>query len=610
MIVNEIKNPSFLKDLPLSEIEKLCSQIHQFLIENLTQTGGHFSSNLGVIELTTMLHRAFDFSSKNKLIFDIGHQSYVHKILTGRAKQISTIRKYNGLSGFQSLNESSYDHWEAGHAGTSLSAALGYAIGLQNYKLKTPHIVCLIGDASFSNGMALEALNDVGNHRDQKIILILNDNGMSISKNVNFLSYYASLIISQRPLVKGWSKLKKMFTFLNYIEKKIKTNVSFFDFFKFFNLDYLGPFNGHNLQEIENSLELAKKHNSSIVLHYKTVKGNGYMQAQNDTNGHYHAISKHNNTAKSISWSEATSNIVLQQMQKNKKIYAITPGMINGSKLNNLFIKYPERCIDVGIAEEHAVTLSAGLALSSLKPVVFIYSTFLQRAYDQINHDVCALKLPVVFVVDRCGFATGDGRTHHGIFDINLLHNLPNAVIAAPDDKHQTEFLLNWGLQQNENALFMRISKKPINHQPHVKYINRDLSCGSWIHDRRQWENTPGVIISYGDDLAYISKIINHNKKLTKKFALINALWLKPFDVALLMQLIKENKKIVIFERLYADSGLGMIVSNYMHLNQINYPLHILALKNNTYIHHGEVDKLLSSTNLSLLAIEEYLQSV
>lgn len=618
MKITNIENPKFLKSLSLKDTQKVVDDLRRHLINQLLEVGGHFSSNLCVVELTVMLHKLFNFQ-KDKIFFDIGHQTYCHKILTGRVKNFQNLRKYRGLSGFQKINENEYDHWEAGHAGTSLSAAIGYAKTVQNQHIE-PYVVVFVGDASLTNGMFLEALNYLGYVKNLKIIIILNDNKMSIGENKNFLNYslektnYLANKVRIDPIYNLLNdRALKIFHKIPIINKTqkwyyeslqiIKENASFSNFFKFFHLDYLGPFDGHNITEINNALIKAKKLNTSLIIHFKTLKGKGHLQAEADKIGKYHSISPNQKTINKnkISWSKAVSLIVEDEIKKNKNIYAITPAMIKGSELQSIKANIPENLIDVGIAEEHAVTMAAGLALNKYKPILFIYSTFLQRAYDQLNHDINGLNLPLVLCIDRCGLATGDGRTHHGLFDINLLHNLSNAIIVTPNNQEQLKWSIHQALNKNKNNIWaIRISKRKFSEKFtfNVNFDFDKFQLGKWIYDEKEIKFKINIMISYGKDLETIVQFLKKHQ-IIHKFAIIDAWNLLPIDTTLLIKLKKLNKKIFIYEKQYFNSGLAMIIKTHFELKameSINFiPLVIDFLKN---FEQGSDDDLLASTRI------------
>ena len=419
MDLTKIKGPSFLKELTEKELNDLAKDIRQFIIESVSQTGGHLSSNLGIVELTIALHYVFN-SPEDKIFFDVGHQCYVHKILTGRAKDFTHLRKFNGLSGFQKRCESKHDVWEAGHSSTALSAAVAMAIA-RDLNKESFSVVPVVGDGAIVGGESLEALNHLGSINN-KVILILNDNQMSISKSIggmnNFLNNvrmsntYNKMKDDYRSILQHGKLGEGVYKATKYIKDFVKRGFINDTIFEDFGIDYLGPVDGHNIVELIRVLQLAQKNKKSVVVHVVTEKGKGYSFAENDQEGKWHGTPPFNvksgrvlssgNPSKK-SWSEIISDQVLQWMKIDKDIVSITPAMIKGSAMNNLFKVFSERCFDVGIAEEHALTFTAGLSISQKKPFISVYSSFLQRAYDQINHDIARMDLPCLCSIDRAG---------------------------------------------------------------------------------------------------------------------------------------------------------------------------------------------------------------
>lgn len=444
-----ISSPLFLKSLSIKELNILAQEIREFLIENISKTGGHLSSNLGVVELTIALHYVFN-SPTDKIFFDVGHQSYVHKILTGRAKDFSTLRQFHGLSGFQKRSESVHDVWEAGHSSTALSASVGMAFA-RDLDHQKYHIVPVIGDAAIVGGESLEALNHLG-ATETKVIIVLNDNQMSISKNVGGFSEFLSEVRTShaynkakdeyRDILSRFEIGEKIYHLTSQAKNLIKRRVIDSKIFGEFGVDYLGPFNGHDISELIRAFEKAKTTEKSVVVHVLTTKGKGYPFAENDTKGVWHGVEPFDRqtgrfiqSSEALSYSQLIADEVYRHMRQDKDIVAITPAMISGSKMEKIFHDFKERAFDVGIAEEHACTFAAGLAISGKKPFLSIYSSFLQRAYDQLNHDIARMNLPVVLGIDRAGLVGRDGETHHGVFDLGILKPLPNTVIFAPASK-------------------------------------------------------------------------------------------------------------------------------------------------------------------------------
>ncbi|MGA9227876.1 MAG: 1-deoxy-D-xylulose-5-phosphate synthase, partial [Mesobacillus sp.] len=467
-----IKDPSFLKSLSNKELEELSGEIRQFLIEKLSVTGGHIGPNLGVVELTIALHKCFD-SPKDKFIWDVGHQSYVHKILTGRACQFDTLRQYKGLCGFPKMIESEHDVWETGHSSTSLSAAMGMAIA-RDLKGENSHIVPIIGDGALTGGMALEALNHIG-HEKKKLIVILNDNEMSIAPNVGALH---SVLGRLRTAGKyHWVKdelellLKKVPAIggqLAATAERIKDSLKYLFvsgiFFEELGFTYLGPVDGHNYEDLFENLAYAKKQDGPVLLHVITKKGKGYNPAENDKIGTWHGTGPYKMETGDFvkpdyappAWSKLVSETVRKIARTDDRVVAVTPAMPVGSKLEGFASEFPDRMIDVGIAEQHATTFAAGLATQNMKPFLAIYSTFLQRAYDQVVHDICRQNLNVFIGIDRAGLVGADGETHQGVFDIAFLRHLPNMVLMMPKDENEGQHMVYTAMKYDDGPIAMR----------------------------------------------------------------------------------------------------------------------------------------------------------
>ena len=438
-ILNKINSPADLKNLDEKEIIALNREIRDFLIENVTKTGGHLASNLGIVELTVALHKVFD-TPKDRIIFDVGHQSYVHKILTGRKDAFSTLRCENGLSGFTKRTESEYDCFGAGHSSTSVSAALGFAeadriCGRDNYT------IAVVGDGAFTGGLIYEALNNCSDNT--RLIIVLNENEMSISKNVGNLSKHISKVRATKGYLKFKKGLNKFFSvmpvigkplykFFSFVKYKIKGAVYNLNIFENMGLKYLGPINGNDFYSVQTMLEEAKRRNGNVLIHIKTVKGMGFDKAVENPQK-YHGISPcGQKRSANGSFSSTAGEKLCECAEENEKICAITAAMSNGTGIECFEKTFPQRCFDVGIAEGHAVTFFAGLSAAGMKPVFAVYSTFLQRAYDNILHDVSLQKLGGILLIDRAGFATEDGATHHGIYDTSFLSHSSDITIYEP----------------------------------------------------------------------------------------------------------------------------------------------------------------------------------
>lgn len=567
MKIEEIENPKFLKKLSKNELEELSNEIREFLIDKVSKKGGHLSSNLGIVELTIMLHKVFD-TPKDKIIFDVSHQAYIHKILTGRAKDFDTLRDFNGMSGFSKMSESIYDSYEAGHSSTSLSTALGMALARDMNKKKN-NIIAVIGDASISNGLAYEALNQIGSTKT-KLIIILNDNNMSISKNVGALHNHLDSLRNKKGYLNAKNNTKKILNKIPYIGNKLSNIIrnikeSFKKLymkegfiFEELGIDYYGPINGHDFDELEQYLNLAKKSKKPVLIHVITKKGKGYKFAEEDTEGIYHGVSKFdpevgilpNSDNKLMSWSEVISESLIKLMDKN--IIAITPAMANGSKLIKFSKMYPKNFIDVGIAEEHALVLANGLSLEKKIPIVFIYSSFLQRGYDEVLHDIARMKSHVIICIDRCGIVGSDGETHQGVFDLTFLLPIPNLIISTPRDELEAVNLLKTSIKNNY-PFCIRYSRNKITHNETLTNI-KEFKIGSW---EQITEGNDGTLITYGDFLNESINIINRLKENNINLELVNARFQKPIDEEYFNKILNKNKKIFAYEESMIIGSLG-----------------------------------------------------
>ena len=598
MEIGNIKNPSFLKKMSVFELEELSRNIRNFLIDKISITGGHLSSNLGIVDLTIAIHKVFN-APKDKIIFDVGHQSYTHKILTGRAHEFDKLRQYNGLSGFQKMSESIYDAYEAGHSSTSLSAALGYAIA-RDLDKKKHNVVAIIGDGSIGNGLAYEALNHIGS-LNTKLIVILNDNEMSISKNVGAIHNTLDKIRSN---FKN-EKIKKV----PYLGKKIKSGTKLIKesfkkiymkegyLFEEFGFTYYGPINGHDYDEMISYLEMAKKSNRPVLLHVITEKGKGYKYAESDIEGIWHGISpfdKETGIIKSkndglILWSEVISNHLIDIAKTNKDIIAITPAMANGSKLNKFKEIYKDRFIDVGIAEEHALVMANSMAIAGKKPFVSIYSTFLQRGYDQVFHDIARMDSNVVIGIDRAGIVGEDGETHQGLYDIAFLNHIPNMIIAAPKNSSEAKGILEFAFN-SKHPFAIRYSKQ------RIEYNNESIviSDYSWEEIKK---GSDAVIITYGDFVNNAKIIANNLKKDKLNIGIINARFIKPIDTSMLDKIIKAKKPIIVYEEACLIGSLGSMISSYI-VNS-NTKIKCFGIKD-TFVKQGKYDIIIKKLGLDV----------
>lgn len=572
MDLRKIKDPSFLKDLDTEQLNRLALDIRKFLLMNISKTGGHLSSNLGIVELTIALHYVFQ-SPQDKIFFDVGHQAYVHKILTGRAKYFPSLRKYNGLSGFQKKSESVHDVWEAGHSSTALSAAAAMAIArdLDHQKF---NIVPVVGDGAIVSGESLEALNHLGSIKN-KVIIILNDNQMSISKSIGGFNNFLKDVRISNTYNRMKNDYKNMLSKRKYGNKVYHATKNVKDFvkrglindtiFENFGLDYLGPVDGHNIEELIRVLNLAKDNKKSVVVHVVTKKGKGYSYAENDTTGKWHGIEPFHLKDGSIkspktlpSWSAVVANHVEKWMKKDQDIVAVTPAMIYGSAMNQIFHHYPDRSFDVGIAEEHALTFTAALSLSHKKPFISVYSSFLQRAYDQIVHDISRMNLPCLCSIDRAGIVGSDGPTHHGVFDLSFMNAIPNIVYFAPKDAVELKKFINTAFLNFQAPYFVRIPRGFI--QDNEISLEETLETGTWeiILNKDEFDMT---IITYGENVAVIEEMINSENL---KIRLVNARYIKPFDKQMVKDIfVNDTKPVLVYETDLKAGSLGSYILEY-----------------------------------------------
>lgn len=612
-ILDEFKNISEVKKMSIEELDLLSQEIREFLIENVSKTGGHLSSNLGVVELTISLYNVFDFN-KDKLIWDVGHQSYVHKMLTGRKNQFGTLRQYGGLSGFPKRSESSYDHFETGHSSTSISAAIGMARA-RDLKNENFEVVSVIGDGALTGGMALEALNDIG-YRKTKMIIILNDNQMSIDKNVGGISRYLGKIRVEPSYNKLKSDVeavlnripnigKGMAKTLERVKNGIKQMVVPGMLFENMGIKYFGPIDGHNIKELSRTLKKAREIDEPVIIHVITKKGKGYSFAECNP-GKFHGVGPFDcrngemNSGKTMSYSKAFGNAMVKLGGEDNSLVAITAAMGESIGLQEFGEKYKNRIFDVGIAEQHAVTLAAGMASQGLKPVFAVYSTFLQRAYDQILHDVCIQKLPVILAIDRAGLVGADGETHQGVFDLSYLCQMPNMTVMAPKKIEEIEPMLRWAMKEKSPVAirYPRGGDNNIELEP-----LKEFKKGKW------------EVIVDGEDIVVIAvgrmiyEAMIAREKLLKsgiKIGIINGNFVKPIDEELLKDLCYKGKKIITIEDNILNGGFGSSVLNYV--NKLNKGNKIINLGfNDTFIPHGAVDLLFKINGLDANGI---IQSV
>ena len=561
-MLERIDTPAQLEQLTYQELNQLATDLRRELIGRVPENGGHLASNLGVVELTIALHRIFQ-TPRDKIVWDVGHQSYVHKLLTGRRGRFSTIRQYGGLSGFPDPKESPHDAFGAGHASTSISAALGMALA-RDLAGKSHHVVAVIGDGSFGGGMAFEALNHAG-HLGTRLIVVLNDNGMSISPSVGALSRLLNVVRldSRYELAKTGTRMAvtglpfggTAWAFSKSIKSGIKRALIPGSFWEELGFVYVGPVDGHDLRELESALGRARDHETKPVLvHVLTRKGKGYPPAEADATK-YHGLSPKaagKAGSQAPSYSEVFGRAVFRLMREDPRVVAITAAMLDGTGLNVAANKFPHRVFDVGICEQHAVTMAAGLATQGFVPIVAVYSTFLQRAYDQIVHDVCIPALPVVFAIDRAGIVGDDGKTHHGAFDVSYLRSIPNMVVAAPKDENELRQLLFTAV----NAGRPMAIRYP---RGHGEGVPLDHALGQLPIGR-------GEVLRIGRDVALLAlgSTVRTALEAAEMLAeegiectVANARFAKPLDTDLILDLSRRTGRIVTVEENTMEGGFG-----------------------------------------------------
>ena len=616
-ILDNIVKVEDVKRLKIEEKEQLATEIREYIIETISKTGGHLASNLGVVELTIALHSVFNVP-KDKIVWDVGHQTYVHKILTGRREKLKTIRKLNGLAGFPKVCESECDCFNTGHSSTSISVALGMAKS-RDIKQEKNSVIAVIGDGALTGGMALEALNNAAS-LNTNIIVILNDNEMSISKNVGGISMRLSKFRtkkfytqSNKYVKKALGKLpKKGKRFINFIRKlkySIKQLVLPNMLFEDLGFRYLGPVDGHNIEKLESLLKIAKDLDGPVLIHTITKKGKGYKPAEQNPDKFHSSSSFDIETGKALKekktdYSKVFGDKLVELAKKDDSIVAITASMKDGTGLTQFEKEFPNRFFDVGIAEQHALGVAAGLASQGLKPVIPIYSSFYQRAYDQVIHDICIQKLPVVMCVDRAGIVGNDGETHQGIYDLSFFNIVPNLTIMAPKDFKELGDMLEFAVNL-KSPVVIRYPKGS-EGQNKVDLENKiELGKAELLK-----EGTDITIIAIGkmvDRVVEVSKVL---KQKNINVELINARFLKPIDEKAILKSILKTKKVITIEDNIIQGGLGstveeIIIKNNLldiKIKKMGYP--------DEFIRHGSIEELEAIYKLDVNSIIEEINKL
>ncbi len=614
-MLESIKSDKDLKKLSIDEKYELCSELRNYILDVVSKNGGHLASNLGVIELTVALESIFDLS-KDKVIFDVGHQCYAHKIINGRKDVFKTLRCHNGIAGFPKYQESLTDTFNTGHSSTSISAAMGFAKS-RDIKGEDNSVIAIIGDGALTGGMALEALNHVGS-TNTNMIVILNDNEMSISKNVGGINEFLTKLRSRKSYRKSNDKWKKIIgsiplvgnvlvKVVSKLKEAVKSAIIPKMYFEDIGFTYLGPIDGHNIEDMEGIFEKTKEMDGPILIHILTKKGKGYKFAE-ETPDKFHSITSFDiNTGKTINkkkkdYSSVFGNKLVSLAHENKKIVAVTAAMKDGTGLSLFKEKYEDRFFDVGIAEQHALTFAAGLAHDGMIPFVPIYSSFYQRGYDQVIHDICMQNLHVIMCVDRAGCVGNDGETHQGLYDLSFFKLIPNIVIMCPKNFSELESMMEFACTLNKPIVI----RYPRGSETNIKFKNNKIKLGS------------GEKIKSGDDLSIITigNMVSRGYEVSEKIKefgisseLINVRFLKPLDTKLISKSINKTKNVIVIEDSTSIGGLGSSIKELL----IDENISDVKFKSFSYpdkfIEHGSVSELESIYNLDVDSIVDYIKN-
>lgn len=614
--LNRISGPDDIKRLDEKELCELAEEIRGVLINTVSVTGGHLASNLGTVELTIAMHRVFN-SPTDHFVWDVGHQVYTHKLLTGRYNKFSTLRQDGGISGFPNPEESVHDVFAAGHSGTSVSAAYGLSVA-ESINNKKTYTVAVIGDGSFTGGLVYEALNNAGG-KDTNLIVILNDNEMSISPNVGSMAMYLAAARTNpfyyrfkegvSDILEGIPDGGKLYRFVKKTKKAAKDMLYQSNFFEDLGFSYMGPIDGHNIKALEKALESAKEFDTPVLLHVRTVKGKGYSYAENNPS-QFHGISKFDidtgeplKNSKEKNYSDTFGDILCSLAEKDNRICAITAAMALGTGLKDFSNKFPQRFFDVGIAEEHAVTFAGGLAAGDMIPVFAVYSTFLQRAYDEIVHDVAMQNKKVILAVDRAGFVGEDGRSHQGLLDVAFLKSIPGSVIYSPSSYREMKIDFELAVNGNDSVVAVRYPRGCEGYLP-KDYEPTDSAYS--VHGKK---NSKITIVTYGSLFSQsaiaLEKLSDYG--IDAKLIKLNRIW--PIDKKVISEL-KKTETVIFFEEGIKSGGIGEAFASLILESGLNLSYSHIAVEN-TFVHHAPIPSLLSEFGLSAdKQVEEVLRRV
>lgn len=596
----EIKDPSFIKNMSIKELKELACQIREFLVDHISKTGGHLSSNLGIVEITLAMYYVFD-PERDKFLFDVGHQSYVHKILTGRAKDFDTLRQFGGMSGYIKREESKYDIWESGHSSTTISAMAGMLLASEN---KEEKIISLIGDSSIMNGVAFEGLNFLGSQSKLAPIIILNDNKMGISKSVGAFTKALSRLRGTR----FWRGLKRVLnaifpTFItnhfHQLKRGLKAVIQHDNIFEDLGFDYYGPIKGNDLRACIKSLQRVKKNTEPVLLHVITQKGKGYAPSESDQEGSFHGVGPFDKkTGAPIkickkdenSYSAIVSHYLKVKREK-EQFFVVTPAMKAGAKLEHFADLYPKDFYDVGIAEEHAADMAAGIALSNKKVVLLYYSTFSQRAFDEVLNDIARQNLSVIIGIDRAGVVGEDGATHQGIYDVAMFKMMPNVTIAMPMDPAELIGIFNYAFT-HQGPIVIRYPRGSVVQDLNALEYSHIISP-SWEYIQKGHKT---CVISYGPDVFRLKRLAEENQL---DCSIVNARYIRPMDISVLENALQNHEKLLIVEQVSIRGSLYEDIAVYANQHHYQNQIESISFSENEILPHGKIQDVLDHYGMS-----------
>ncbi len=618
MVLEKINQVGDIKQIPPEEYDTLAEEIRHFLVEKISRSGGHLASNLGVVELTMALHLCFDFP-KDKVVWDVGHQSYTHKLLTGRKSGFDELRKYGGMSGFPKRKESDCDCFDTGHSSTSISAGIGL-VAARDLQDGDEHVISVIGDGALTGGMAYEALNNASRLK-RNFIIILNDNNMSIAENVGGMSEYLNGLRTNEAYTNFKTGVEQSLSRIpggSHLANQLKKTKSGIKqlfipgmLFENMGITYLGPVDGHDIGKLQDILNKAKKVKGAVLVHVLTRKGNGYVPAERHP-ARFHGAEPFDietglplNKKKKANYQDVFSTCMVKLGQRNEKVVAITAAMPDGTGLKRFKNIYPDRFFDVGIAEGHAVTFAAGLAAGGMRPIFAVYSSFLQRAYDQVLHDVCIQNLPVVFAIDRAGLVGSDGETHQGIFDLSYLSSIPNMHIMAPKNKWELSDMLKYAVEF-DGPIALRYPRGEA--YDGLKEYRRPIEYGK---SEVIYEEEDIALLAVGNMVKIAEQVRKNLKEIGYSCTLVNARFVKPIDTEVLDMLFADHKLLVTMEENVRSGGYGERVMDYVVEQELPVKLLNISLPDE-YVEHGNVALLyeevgIDAQTVTKRIIEKYI---